>query len=370
MSEVGVGIVGAGGIFEQHASAIAGLSHQARIVGVCDLDEPRLADAAARHGIPFGCRRHDQLVCRSDVDLVIVCTPPRHHEAAVVDALSAGKHVICEKPLAHNLRAADRIIHAARSSPGKLSVVYQFRYLPELRRALWLRDGGALGPLLSGRFHRFARFQRPGKPERAGWWGRWDVAGGGAVMTQLIHELDVMCLLFGAPARVWAIADTLNEAIESEDTCAATIRFESGAICTCQCTMSGHRSTAGFDVFGAAASVHSPWALECLDRERRSALRREALHAIPDQPTADQYNDHTPYLSDVIDSLLGGRPLPSRPEQARISLELATAIYASSLRGGEGVDLPLDPEHPQYDGVDAAEYQARRVGQRGVTLAG
>ncbi|HKO27037.1 MAG TPA: Gfo/Idh/MocA family oxidoreductase [Solirubrobacteraceae bacterium] len=363
MNQVGIGIVGAGGIFEQHARAVRECSPRARLVAVCDLDEARLADAANRHGIPAASRHHEQLVTRDDVDLVVVCTPPSFHAAVVVDALAAGKHVICEKPLAHTLADADRIIQAAQSRPGRLSVVYQFRHLTAVRRAVWLRDRGALGSLLSGRFHRFARFHRPGKPQRSGWWGRWDVAGGGAVMTQLIHELDLICLFFGRPGRVWAVADTLKEAIESEDTCAAVVQFETGAICTAQATMSAHRSSAGFDLFGTDGSAHAPWSFECLDRDRRGELRRAALEAVPDDPQDADRCAHTPYLAAVLDALEAGEPLPSGADQARLSLELASAIYASSL-SGEAVALPLEPGHPQYEGVEASDYATRRRGGR------
>jgi predicted dehydrogenase len=358
MSQVGVGVVGAGGIFEQHAGALAELAGRARIVAVCELNPARRDGAARRYAVPFTCRDYGELVSRTDVDLVIVCTPPSLHAEVVIDALLAGKHVICEKPLAHTLAAAERIIAVARTRPGRLSVAYQFRYLPVVRRTLWLRDSGALGSPLSGRFHRFARFQRPGKPQRTGWWGRWDVAGGGAVMTQLIHELDLMCLLFGPPVRTWGTVDTLKEAIESEDTCAAVVQFESGAICSAHSTMSAHRSLAGFDVFGSLGSAHAPWAFECLDRERRAVVRRSALSAVPDE-ARDSVNAHTPYLSAVLDALVAGRALPSGPEEARQSLELATAIYASSLSGEPAV-LPLDPAHPQYDGVDRDVYAVRR----------
>jgi predicted dehydrogenase len=358
MNRAGIGIVGVGGIFEQHARAVRELSDRARIVAVCDVDAARLSAAAARHDVPAACRDHREMVGCANVDLVVVCTPPSFHADVVIDALAAGKPVLCEKPLAHTLADADRILDAARSRPGRLSVVYQFRHLPEVRRALWLRDQGALGSLLSGRFHRFARFHRPGKPDRAGWWGRWDIAGGGAVMTQLIHELDLMCLLFGRPARAWAVVDTLKETIESEDTCAAVVQFESGTICSAQSTMSAHRSTAGFDLFGTEGSAHSPWSFDCLDRGRRAEVRRAALAAVPDDPPDTEVCAHTPYLAAVLDALEAGAPLPSGPEQARLSLGLASAIYASSL-SGEPVALPLGSTHPQYDGVAVAEYGAR-----------
>jgi predicted dehydrogenase len=328
------------------------------LVAICELDDARLQGAAARYAIPVTSRDHRELVSSADVDIVVVCTPPGRHEQVVIDALLAGKHVVCEKPLAHNLASADRIIAAARERPGRLSTVYQFRYLPEVRRSLWLRDSDGLGALLSGRFYRFARFHRPGRHPRAPWWGRWDVAGGGAVMTQLIHELDLMCLLFGRPARAWGVVDTLKEMIESEDTCAAVVQFESGALCSCHSTMSAHRSTAGFDIFGTLGSVHSPWSFECLDRDRRRALRVAALEAVPDEQPL-QSSAHTPYWSSVLDAMQAHRPLPSGPDEGRLSLELATAIYASSLLRSP-VSLPIGPGQPHYGGIERADYQASR----------
>ena len=358
MSErVGIAIVGAGTIFEEHASAVAELSDRARLVAVCDVDERRLRAAASRHRIPVACSDHRRLLELDDVDLVVVCTPPNLHEPVVVEALRAGRRVVCEKPLAHSLEAADRIIDVALPLDGRLSVVHQFRYLPEVRRTVWLRDSGALGPLLFGRFHRFARFRRPGKPSRAGWWGRWDVAGGGVVMTQLIHELDLMCHLFGEPVQAWGRVATLKEAIESEDACVASVAFAGGALCSCQATMSAHRSSAGFDVIGAEGSTHAPWAFECLDRSRRAELRDAALAAVPGPPPDDRSSAHLPYIAAVLDAVEAGRPLPIGPSEARRSLELATAIYASSL-GSEPIGLPIAPGDRLYRGVDRADYRA------------
>jgi predicted dehydrogenase len=223
---------------------------------------------------------------------------------------------------------------------------------------VWLRDNGALGPLLIGRFHRFARFQRPGKAARAEWWGRWDTAGGGAVMTQLIHELDLMCHLFGRPVQAWGVVDTLREAIESEDACAGVVRFEGGAICSCQSTMSAHRSTAGFDVIGTLGSAHAPWGFECLDRARRDELRAAALEIVPDPAPESESSAHTPHMKAVLEAIEADRPLPSGPSEARGSLELATAIYASGL-SQETVGLPIDQSNSCYLGVTRESYAAR-----------
>ncbi|MFQ5682648.1 MAG: Gfo/Idh/MocA family protein [Candidatus Binatia bacterium] len=358
----GVGIIGAGIIFEQHVRAYAQLSSQARLLGVAEVDETRLRKSVAQHDIPFATPDYRKLLERDDIDIVTVCTPPCFHERIVIDALEAGKYVLCEKPLAHTLQAADRILDVARRFSGRLSTVYQFRYLPDVQRTVWLRDKQLLGPLLFGRFSRYARFQRPGKT-RMDWWGRWDVAGGGAMMTQLIHELDQMFHIFGPAVEVSAVMDTLKEPIESEDTCAVTVRFESGAMACCYGTVSAQRSTHGFDVIGKLASVHCPWSLESMDKRWRQKALQDVLAVYPMTAGASWRSEsepcaHTPYIADVLDAIETGRPLPIGPDEARASLELCVGIYASAL-AGRPVSLPIEKTSPYYGGIAKRDYDRR-----------
>jgi UDP-N-acetyl-2-amino-2-deoxyglucuronate dehydrogenase len=374
MDTVRIGIVGAGKIFEQHAIACNSLGGRAKLVALADIDEARLQKAADQYSIPFAAGDYRSLLDRNDIDVITVCTPPVLHERVVVDALDAGKFVICEKPLAHTLESADRIIAVAKKHPGKLSTVYQFRYLPEVQRTLWLRDHGRMGKLLFGRFHRFAKFEAPARPAKDGkpakpakkrspWWGQWQTAGGGVVMTQLIHEIDLMQHIFGRATEVTATMETLREAIESEDTCAATVRFESGALVSCQGTMTAQRSSHGFDVIGDRASAHSPWAVESLDKNYRDELLHTVLDAHPLSDTSAPKNAdtsaHTPYLAYVIAAILEGRSLPIGPEDARASLEICTAIYASAL-SGRPVKLPIDHTNNCYAGLTTAVYDGRQ----------
>ena len=198
-------------------------------------------------------------------------------------------------------------------------------------------------------------------------------------MTQLIHEIDLMCHLFGPAIEVTAAMDTLKEAIESEDTCAATVRFENGALVCCYGTMTAARSTNAFDVVGEFGSVHLPWALESLDSKWRDRSIRAVLAVHPlgadgpparagltamlrsrlgAKPAAPPANAHAPYVAAVLGAIEDGRPLPIGPEEARRSLEICTAIYASALTG-QPIALPLDSTNRCYSGLTTSDYDGR-----------
>jgi len=373
-SVYGIGVIGAGVIFNEHAQAYKELSHRAKLVGLADVNAHRLDRASMGHFVPFTCTDYRDLIKRDDIDIVDICTPPSLHEEMVLAALAAGKSVICEKPLAHTLASADRIIDAAKQSPGKLTIVYQLRDMPEICRAIWLRDHGHLGPLLFGRFLRCGELAK----SRPGWWGTWGMAGGGALMTQFIHEVDLMQYLFGAVEHVDATMDTLKEDIESEDTFMATVRFKSGAVATCLSCLVGHQWDYQFDIIGTLGSVHTPWGFYSGNR-RLSSLKREATRRYPSsgwQPKPGlvakvwrrairsfirpkpKPSRHTPHFTRFLDAIEGKGPVPVPPEDARASLELAVAMYTSALTG-KTVSLPLARTTPYYNGVTTDDYDGR-----------
>jgi predicted dehydrogenase len=378
---LGIGIIGAGVIFDTHARALDALRDRARLVGLAEIDAGKRAAATDNFFIPIAVEDYHELFRRDDIDVIHVCTSPALHERMVIDSLAAGKYVICEKPLAHTLESADRIIEAARNHPGRLSTVYQLRYLPEIRRMIHLRDQGEFGKLLFGQAKRFARLAGSGGAS-SGWWGRWQTAGGGVVTTQFIHHLDQLCHLFGRAVEVTATIDTLQESIESEDAFSATIRFDSGALVTCCATVSAQDFSYNIDVIGSRVSAHIPWALKCADAGLKRQLEARLLSAFP--PAGGQVsnslpakvvrkikrklgikgaaarNDHWAYLAAVYDAIRANQPVPVGPEEARQSLELCTAIYTSGILGGP-VSLPLDASTPFYAGITPDAY--RRTAQ-------
>jgi predicted dehydrogenase len=372
----GVGIVGTGVVFAEHARALRMSSDRLRLVGVAEIDEHRRRAATESCFVPYATNDHRELIERPEVEIVVVCTPPSAHETVIADALAAGKVVVCEKPLATDLTTVDRVIELARSAPGRLSTVYQWRYRPEIRRMVRLRDEGRLGRVLLGRFQRLARL--PAGHDVAGWWGRWDRAGGGAVMTQAIHEVDLMLHLLGEPISVRADMATLGLAIESEDTASATVRFASGALGILVTSVATHDASTQIDLIGDDAGVHLPWRVSARDERVRRQLVAEALTGEPspgrlDHPELVRVRNklgrisprlrpppaapmHLGYWQAVADALDADEPLPIGPVEARRSIELVTAIYTAALED-RTVSLPLGPDVAHLDGVTASDYR-------------
>ena len=381
-SPLGIGIVGAGVIFREHVGGFRRIPGLARVVGVAELD-PQKRDAATQgQFIPMATDNFREFLDRTDVDVIDICTPPAFHEEIVVESLKAGKVVICEKPLATHLAAADRIESLAREYPGKLSIVYQLRYSAEMRRLLWLKDQGHFGRLIYGAASRFSPLSATASSD-TGWWGNWKTAGGGVVMTQFIHHLDQICCLFGQPIEVSAIMDTVNEPIQSEDSFSATVRFADGAMVNLSATAAAQHFVYRLDVVGTQLSAHLPWDLRAHDTAVANQAASQLAEAIPipkppkkslparvlrklgrmaklvPPPVKGGPGElHGAYFKHVLEAVRAGQPVPIDPVDARTSLELCSGIYASALRR-EVVSLPLSPEDPVYQGVDADTYRAR-----------
>jgi UDP-N-acetyl-2-amino-2-deoxyglucuronate dehydrogenase len=378
----GAGIIGAGVIFGDHARAFTQLAPRVRLVGLADVDQVRARRAAQGYFVPFVTSDYHELLRRDDIDIVSVCTPPSLHESMVIDALEAGKYVLCEKPLAHNLASADRILEAAIRHPNRLSVVHQFRYSPEVLRTRWLIDEGHLGKLQFASFTRVGSLPREHRSGGPSWWGKWDVAGGGALMTQCIHELDLALYLLGPVKRVTAMMATIANPIESEDTITAELQHESGALTSVACSL-GH--DVGFKVqtqiLGNKMAVQLPWGLNTSDLGKRFKLEREVRKRFPSgegsllpgplgkvvrlakrklgigqrkRPTG-----HTPYVAAMVDAIASNSPLPVPPKEARQSLELCMAIYTAAITD-QPVDLPLAEDAQFYNGISAQDYQGGR----------
>jgi predicted dehydrogenase len=373
---VKIGIIGTGLIAREHAKAIA-MTPGMALVAAADVAADRLQEFADAFGVARRYVRTEELVLDGDVDLVAIAIPPAFHEEAAVAALDAGKYVLCEKPLAATLASAARIAKAEARHPRHLATSYQLRYEPPFRRLIWLCRNGWIGEIESADVERHSYI-----PHAAvgggGWWGSWSIAGGGALITQLIHELDLLLLIMGRPFSVGAQMDTRFSNIESEDWIEAELRFENGRKAKCTASVNSGVLRGSFTIKGNCGSAWpGGMALDDPGRQARAlkavnqalpetapasaSLPGRALRKItrglgaaaPAEPTA-----HARLYHEIASCVRRGDPLPVPPAEALESLQVCAGAYQSAITG-KIVELPLEPNAVAYQGLSKETYNAR-----------
>lgn len=224
---VGIGIVGLGMASRPHIEALQGLKDSVTVVGVHSRTFAKAEKAAAE----IGCEAHptlEGLLAADGLDAVLVITPPNARTGIVAACAAAGKHVLAEKPVERTVGAAEEIVRTCERAGVLLGVVLQHRFRTDVRRLKEILDEGGLGAVGA------ARLDFP-------WWrdqdyydekgrGTYERDGGGVLISQAIHNLDVMLHLLGPVAEVRGFSATTSlHRMESEDFAAAGLRFESGA---------------------------------------------------------------------------------------------------------------------------------------------
>jgi predicted dehydrogenase len=215
MREVGIGMIGYGGVARVHAMAYRAIPFHyglpagtVKIVGVADVNAKVAEAAAGEIECPVWTTDYQELFSRNDVDIVDICVPNYLHEEIILAAVKSGKHVYCEKPLAMNVSQGLRIVSAVEKAGVKNQLNFNFRFYPAVARARQLIEEGFLGRIFSfrGCFYR-SSYINPDKP--LSWRLSKDVAGGGALFDLGSHVLDLIYYLLGEFGSVQATADTL-----------------------------------------------------------------------------------------------------------------------------------------------------------------
>lgn len=222
-------------------------------MGVADCELDRALDLQRKFGIGQAFADYHELLARSDVDAVSVCTPASTHAGIVLDAIRARKHVLCEKPITTTLPDVAAVIDASVAHPNiVVSCVFQHRNDPALARAHWLLQQGVLGPLhaahVTVQVHRTQTHYERGRGMRS-------VSGGGALMEVGIHLLDVLIWLLGDAESASATTQTVVHDIEAEDTAAGWVKLESGLVATFDCATWGPHDLYTFEVCGERTTL-------------------------------------------------------------------------------------------------------------------
>jgi predicted dehydrogenase len=341
------GLIGAGVVAGMHLGPIAALA-DVELVGVAAHDRTAAEERAAQHGCRAFGRADELLAC--GLDVVVVGTPHPSHAELAIAALESGAHVLCEKPLAPEAREADEMIAAAERAGRLLGVCFQQRFRPAIAAARRLVEDGRLGELV--RVSVVDPWYRPHAYYRsAGWRGTWRGEGGGVLMNQAPHTLDLLCHLAGPPAAAWGIAQRRAQPMEAEDTATALLSWEGGAVGTLAVTTlepgvqrielvgdRGRIEIAGeslaFERFEPPLSEHRASATEMFAAPGRVPVEVEL-------PAGR--GDHLDLHDDFAAAVREGREPRAPAREALWSLELANAITLSS-HEGRPVSLPVDRE--------------------------
>ncbi|MDQ4489420.1 Gfo/Idh/MocA family oxidoreductase [Sinomonas sp. ASV486] len=343
-----VGIVGCGAISRNHLEAFAAIP-EATVVAVCDVDADRARATASQWGIEHAYGSVEELLA-AGIDLVSVCTPHPTHEEVVLAAAAAGAHVLCEKPIAIDLASAERMVAACDAAGVRLGVFFQRRFWPAAQRLRAAIDDGTIGRPILG--HASVVLHRdPSYYSAAAWRGTWATDGGGVLMTQAIHYIDLLQWLMGEVVEVHGHIATFTHSIEVEDTAAAVIRFASGAIATLSATTAATPSL-GVSIritgeTGATAELSEfP---EGTDGRVTLFARGGTIESEPVQPAGVDPNvdlatingqlipHHTAQIRDFVSALSandgeGREPAITGPD-ATAALRILLAVYESSRTG-------------------------------------
>ena len=229
MEKLGVGIIGCGAIHSLHADAVMN-SGLTKLTAVADIDEKRAVEASKKYGCKY-FNDYKELLKQKDIYAVHICTPHYLHAPLAIEAMRAGKHVLTEKPIGINICDAREMIKVSAETGKKLGVCFQNRYNTTSEKIKEVITSGKAGKILGGKafvtWHRDEKYYANGA-----WRGTWDKEGGGVLINQSIHTLDLLQWFMGDIHSIKASIDTrlLEKVIEVEDTAEALIKFKSGAI--------------------------------------------------------------------------------------------------------------------------------------------
>ena len=241
MKKIRFAILGCGTIGDVHARAI-NAEPTAELVAVCDADSARAESYAEKYGVK-AYTDYTELLENPEIDAISICTPSGMHAEQSIKALKAHKHVLVEKPMALTAQDAKAVCNAASKSDRILSVVFQMRYAEDITYVKSLIEKGKLGTLTFCDLY-MKYWRDPSYYGISAWRGIFAMDGGGALMNQGIHGVDIMHYLCGTPRILGAKAKTRVHNIETEDTAAALVEYPSGAIGVMEASTS---SNPGFD---------------------------------------------------------------------------------------------------------------------------
>lgn len=351
MSTIRFAVIGAGNIGKIHVAAIQQIPN-AQVTVVCNRTESAGRALAATCSADW-VADYQQAVTRPDVDAVAVCTPSGAHAEVAVAAAQAGKHLLVEKPIEITLARVDQIIASAQQARVVLACVFPLRFTAGVHKTREALLAGRLGRLALADV--FVKWYRPQKYYDSNWRGTWTLDGGGAMMNQAIHSIDLLQWLAGPVESVIGRTATLAHQMETEDTASAILTFKHGALGVIQgATSCWPGDRARLELHGDRGTICLEeghivtWKLaDAASDEEEAMLNLETLQGSgASDPTAIGSERHRRQIVDFINAIHTGQPPLIEGAEARRSIEIIRAIYRSA-QENRSIALPLQADDAQ-----------------------
>ena len=362
------GIIGLGKVAGMHADALTAIP-KSEFTAVCGRDEKRTQEFASKYGVKT-YTSVNEMVSKEKLDIVTICTPHPAHKVPAIEALKAGANVLIEKPFASSLQDCDAMLSASRESGKKIGIISQRRFYSPCLRLKKAIESGKIGKPALGTVSMFG-WRNEAYYKSDPWRGKWKEEGGGVLVNQAPHQLDLLQWFMGSEIEeIYGIWKNLNHPyIEVEDTALAILKFKNGGIGNIIVSNSqkpgiygkvhihgDNGASVGVQTDGGAMfiagmtgilepPVNDLWSVPGEENKLKDWVKEDSdlfnsIHSI------EYY--HKLQFEDFIDSLINGKKPMVTGEEGRVTVEIFTAIYRSQ-RDGKAVKFPLEPEYERLD---------------------
>ncbi len=346
-----VAIIGTGNISNLHIPAWLLFPERVRIAALVDIIPGKAQKVKEKYGLDCDVYLdHHDVLNRDDIDIIDVCTPPYVHAEISINAMKAGRNVVCEKPMAPSLAECDEMIRTRNETGVKLSIIAQNRFRKPIRDLKALLDSGLAGPV---RHATINSLWWRGHCYYDLWWrGTWEKEGGGCTLNHAVHHIDMLGWMMGLPKRVTSVlANTAHDNAEVEDLSISILEYP-GALASLTASVVDHGEEQTLTFQCEKAKLAAPFSVSASVSksngfpERNEALEKEIsdfADSLPELP----WTGHDGQLENVLSAVENDTDVAITAEDGRRTIELITAIYkAGATRAA--VELPFSPDDPFY----------------------
>jgi len=337
MKKLKFAVIGCGRIAPSHLEGIKTAPH-AELVAVCDIVEDKSKKAAEEYGLSKWYTDAETMLKSEDIDVCCVCTPSGLHREIACLAANYGKHILCEKPLEVTSEKMQEMIDTCRKNNVKLGAIFQRRTFDGAIKVKEIVESGALGKVtmadVSMKYYRDQEYY-----DSDTWRGTWEYDGGGALMNQGIHGVDMLSWIMGGIHSVYARCDRLRWDIETEDTAVVCVKYKSGALGVIQGTTTAYPGLdTVFSFHGSEGSISFgdskvyTWQLK--DENMKEPEITGSMGGLNCQYSTTNFG-HDTQIEDMALAVLNDCEPMVTGEEAKKSVELILAIYESAKTGKE-----------------------------------